>query len=128
MIRRRRLQAKAVAEALFAGEAGPPPAARLERLACDLDDHLDRAGPWARMVIGTALWCLTWLGPLVTLRPLPFYRLRLETRIRVLIRVEQSFLQAAFFAVKAVSCLLYFEQPEGAADLGVTPESSGSRR
>jgi hypothetical protein len=124
--RRRRRQAIAVAQAVFAGSAGPPPAPRLERFADDLDEHLRRSGPWTRLVIGVALWALTWLAPLWRFRPLPFTALALETRVRVLNRVEQSLLQAAFFATKAVFCLIYFEQTEGAADLGVEPTHWGA--
>ena len=109
---------RAFAEALFSTEAGPPPAARLDWLVGEMGDYLHRAGPAARFIFGLALFAVTWCSPLFIFR-LPTLRgLDVETRIKALTRMEESFAAAPVLAVKAFLCVVYYEHPDVQREVG----------
>lgn len=121
----------AVAEALFATEQGSPPPARLAWLCAEVHDVLAHIGARARRTFRLALWALTWLAPLVVLRLPPLGRLPVRDRVRALERFERGLLpqSAAVLAVKAIVCILYFEHPDAAREIGFDGRcrSSGER-
>jgi hypothetical protein len=65
-----------------------------------------------------SLWCITWLAPLYLLRPLPLRWLRRTTQIRALERYEQGLLGLTLLAVKAWLCIIYYEHPDAAREIG----------
>lgn len=111
-------QAASVADVIFATDEGPPPPDRLRWLCAQLDDFMARAGSRSRLVFRLALFVIGWLAPLLALRPLPFRLLSRERRVLALERLELSPLAPAMFAVKALLCILYYEHPEAAREIG----------
>ncbi|MCC6875226.1 MAG: hypothetical protein IT378_13045 [Sandaracinaceae bacterium] len=109
--------ARAIAEALFQREV-PPPRARLDWMAHELGDFLGNVSLRARWVFRLSVFALTWIGPLVILRLPPLARLDLQTRARVLDGVEGTPLSLALLAVKAILCIIYFEHPDSAREIG----------
>jgi hypothetical protein len=116
-----------VAEALFATEAGPPAPARLGWLVAELSDFLARIGSRARWSFRLAMWALVWFAPLRIGRLPPLARLSRAERLDALERLERAGMPqaAAIFAVKAVLCILYFEHPEAAAEIGFDGRCKG---
>ena len=109
---------QAIAEAIFASEAGPPPEARIRWLCSEMDDHLAHAGASARTFLRAATFAVAAAVPYFARRPLPIERLSLKARIRALERMEESFAVAPLLAVKAVLCILYYEHPDAAREAG----------
>lgn len=107
----------ALAEALFADEAPPPPA-RLAWLRDELSHFLQHAGTRARGVYGLCLFAIRWLAPLTVRRLAPLDALDLDTRTRALERFEQSPLALSLFGAKAMLCIVYYEHPEAAVMTG----------
>ncbi len=110
--------ARAVAEALFAHEGGPPPAERLDWLERDLADFFGHVTLRARLLFRACVATLTWIAPLLVARLPPFSRLPLEARIEALHRIERTPLSLAFLGAKAILCIVYFEHPEAAREIG----------
>jgi hypothetical protein len=108
----------ALAEALFAAPEGPPPAERLRWLCDELHDFLARSGPKARFFFRLSLLAVSILAPLMVRRLAPLRALPLAERTRALARLEASAVALPFFAVKAILCILYYEHPEVARELG----------
>lgn len=106
---------RAVAEALFHGPDGPPPAARIDWLVGDVADLLRHAGGRARLLFQLCLSLVSWLAPLWIGRLPPLRRLSVADRVRALTRLEDSRQGASLvLACKAVLCMVYYED-EGAA-------------
>jgi hypothetical protein len=114
-------RARHVAEALFATEGGSPEAARIDRLMADFADFLGRAPGRGRLVMGFALFFLTWLAPLFIRRLGPLGALSLDERARALARVEAGGFATAALAPKAILCFLWFEAPETQRETGTVP-------
>jgi hypothetical protein len=110
--------ARSVAEALFTTEAGPPPAERLDWLVDDLDDFLARAGTRGQRVFRLCLFAISVIAPLLVFRFLPYRFLSGPTRSRALERMERSVFALAVFGAKAVLCIVYYEHPDAAANIG----------
>ena len=114
-----RLVARActVAEAVFLTDAGPPARERIEWLGLEVEDILARAGARSRWVIGLALFVVGVLAPLMIRRFVPLARLSVRDRARALARLEDRF-GAPVLAVKAMLCILYYEHPDAAREVG----------
>jgi hypothetical protein len=111
----------AIAEALYATDAGPPPPDRLVWFAHELADFLVRSGPRAAVLIHGSLAAVGTLGALLAgpegrLRPL--HKLPLALRTRALERLEKSPAGLALFAVKGIFSILYYEHPDAAREVG----------
>jgi hypothetical protein len=113
--------AVAIGSAIFArGDAGPPPE-RLEYLGREIDDFLRHCGPRARAMLTFLVWlvvlaaplCIGKLGSLASLSP--------ADRVRALDRLERRFGEP-LFAIKAVICLIYYEHPDAAREIGFDGE------
>jgi hypothetical protein len=121
---------RVVAEALFLGKAGPPPAERLDWLALEVEDFLARSGAQSRLVFGLALLVISLLAPLFSLRFVPLGRMQPAERARVLGHLEHKF-GAPVLAVKALLSVIYYEHPDAARSVGFDGEcllESGSPR
>jgi hypothetical protein len=117
---------RAVAEALFADENGPPPAERLDWLCRDFEDFVEHAGPRSELIFGAALTIATWAAPLAIGRRPPLERLSLEDRCVALERTEATAAGLPMLALKAMLCFMYFEHPDARADIGVDDGCPGS--
>lgn len=106
----------AVAEALFTGPDGPPPAERLTFVVEDITDFLRHAGKRGRMIYRLALFAVVWIAPLTRLRR-PLHAVPVNERIRRLERIEKTVFGLAFFLVKTILCILYYEHPDAEAEL-----------
>ncbi|MFW6050886.1 MAG: hypothetical protein ACODAU_06910 [Myxococcota bacterium] len=115
---RMRKATHAVAESLFRTDAGPPPADRLAWLVDDLDHFLAHAGPRSRLIYRLCLFAVSVLAPLFVFR-LPPYRALAETkRPLALERLERSPFGLAVFGCKMLLCILYYEHPDAAREVG----------
>jgi hypothetical protein len=113
VIRRARL----VAEAVFQRTDGPPPPDRLDWLMLELEDFLARSGAQTRVVFGLSVFVVTVLAPLSIGRLRSLGSLPLRERVRALGRLEDR-LGPPVLAVKALLCILYYEHPDAAREVG----------
>jgi hypothetical protein len=110
---------RALAEALFCGPAGPPPAARLDWLCTDAMDVFARADAGIRLVLRLSLLGVSLLAPLYIGRLTLMRRLPLELRIRALGRLERSWFAGPLLILKALLSLIYYEHPDVQREIGV---------
>lgn len=115
---------RAVAEAIFSGPSGPPPAERIDWLCRDFDDLMRKAGPNARTVIRVFSQVISALAPAMIGRPPGLWRLSLPDRVRALRKLEASFASGALLAVRALICILYYEHPDAAREVGFVGEGA----
>jgi hypothetical protein len=106
-----------VAEALFATEAGPPAADRIQWTLRDHADFMHRSGGQIRWLFGAALAALVWASPVFLLRP-PLTWQPLAKRIDSLNKLEQTPLRLALLLVKASLCVIYYEHPDAEREIG----------
>jgi hypothetical protein len=110
--------ASSLAEALFSTDAGPPPAERMVWLGRELDDFLAHAGARSNFVFRLALFAVSLIAPWFIWKLGPLRALPVADRITALGRLEESPLGLSLFAVKAILCILYYEHPDAAAEIG----------
>ena len=91
-------------------------------LACALAAHTGRRSGPAPVTVSLgfrlALFAVTWLSPLLALRPPPLGLWSLPVRTRALERLERTPLSLALLAVKAMLSIPYYEHPDVAAEIG----------
>lgn len=107
-----------MAEAIFTGPQGPPPRARLEQVCAQFDDILIQSSRQARLLLRFCLFLVSVIAPLFVLRVGPLRWLSLDKRIQALTRMEESFASAPIMAIKAVLCIVYYEHPDAAREVG----------
>ena len=117
----------AIAEALFATEEGPPPRERLQWVASDVDDLLLHAGTRSRLVFRLSLLAVCVLAPLLALRLRPLRAMSLGDRSEALDRLERSALSLPLLAVKILLCLVHYEHPDAAREVGFDGACLGRR-
>ena len=110
--------ARAIAEALFAREDGPPPADRLDWLVADLGDFFGHVTLRARLLFRACAATVFWLAPLLIGRLGPLSRLSIDDRVRALERMEKTPLSLALLGAKAMLSIVYFEHEDAAAEIG----------
>ncbi|GMV43025.1 MAG: hypothetical protein AMXMBFR64_47410 [Myxococcales bacterium] len=108
----------AVAEVMFAGDRGLPPPARLRWLCHDTQDFLRQIRGRGALVFRLALLLVSIVAPLFVLRPLPLRALSYERRCVALARYERSPLGLSLFVLKAILCIVWFEHPDSAREVG----------
>lgn len=113
-----RAVAVAVAATLFARADGPPPEERLRWLADDLDHFFAHAGPRSRSVFLLCITAIDLAAPLLVGRLGRFSSLPHADRARALSRFEESPLALAFFGAKAALCIVWYEHPAAAGEVG----------
>ncbi|HEY2513290.1 MAG TPA: hypothetical protein VGI39_20620 [Polyangiaceae bacterium] len=112
---------RALAEALFSTEEGPPPRERLDWLTREYDDFLGRAGARARLLLGLSLLVVSVLAPFFGRRSaLTLRHLSLPDRIAALEHLERSVFAMPLLGVKAILSFLYYEHPDAAREIGFT--------
>ncbi len=114
----------AIAEALFATEAGPPDPRRVAWVCADFADFASRAQGRGRLVLLLSVWFLTWLAPLAVWRLGPLASLPLDLRAEALERVEGSGIGFIALAPKAMLCLMWFEHPDTQRETKTEPTCS----
>ncbi len=124
---RQRETARAVAEALFTRDDGPPDAARLDWLCGDLDHFFAQAGERAKLGFALCLLGIAILAPLSILKLPPFRALSRAHRAEALERLEKSAFALAVFGAKAVLCILWYEHPASRAQIGHDGACMGRR-
>lgn len=92
---------------------------RIDAVSRELVDLLRLSGPRARRLFFLCLFGVTILGPLAVLRLSSFRGLPLPLRVKALSRLEGSALAAPLvLAVKAAVCVVYYEEPAAAREIG----------
>ncbi len=114
-------RARLLAEAIFASHAGPPPRQRLDWLMLEAEDYLARGGAQIRFTLGLAAFAVCVLAPLWSWRLRSLASLEVNARVAALERLEASPLAAPLLAVKAMLCVLYYEHPDAAREVGFEP-------
>jgi hypothetical protein len=114
-------RARAIAEALFSRGGTLPPTTRVDWLIAELEDFLARAGTRSRLMLALSITAVGLFAPLFVRRVVGIERLSLADRITALTRLEDRF-PPPVLAVKALLCLLYFEHPDAAREVGFDGE------
>jgi hypothetical protein len=109
---------RALAEALFATDAGAPTGDRLDWLCAELDDFFARTGAKSRIVFAMSLFVVGILAPILIGRFRPLRALPLSERTHALDKMEQGKLSLPLLAIKAMLCVLYYEHPDAAREIG----------
>ena len=121
-----KVEVRAFAEAFFSRDGSAPPRERLDWVVRELDDMLGHAGARPRFVVRACLLTITWLVPLVLMGRLArFGQLTVPERIVALERTERSPAALAFFALRAVTSIVYYEHPDAAREIGWDQECMG---
>ncbi len=107
-----------VAEAIFVTDEGPPPRERLDWLAVECEDFLARSGARTLWVLRLTLFALGVLAPLAIGRLTSLAKLPLSERTRAIGRLEDGPLGAPVVAIKAFLCVIYYEHPDAARQIG----------
>jgi hypothetical protein len=110
--------ARAIAEAVFARDGHAPPEERLSWLDAELEDFLARAGAQSRLMLTFSLWLVAVAAPLSFRRWARLEALPLGDRVQALAALERA-LPEPLLAVKALLCLIYYEHPDAAREVGV---------
>jgi hypothetical protein len=113
---------RAIAEAIFATEGGPPPGERLDWVIAELDDLLARAGAKSRLVFQLSLIAVSILAPLLAFTFASLRTMPLERRTHALEKLERNRLGLSLLAVKALLCIVYYEHPDAAREIGFQGE------
>lgn len=113
-----RAVAVSVAEALFSRDEGGPPPERLRWLGEDLDHFFAHAGTRSRSVFLLCITAIDLLAPLLSKRLGRFSTLPLADRVAALARFEESPLALAFFGAKTALCIVWYEHPAAAREVG----------
>jgi hypothetical protein len=111
----------AIAEAVFSRDGAPPAAERLSWIEREMEDFLSRAGFRSRLMISFMVWLTTLIAPLLAGKVTPLYDMPLAERVRALELLERRFAEP-LLAVKALLCLVYYEHPDAARDVGFDGE------
>jgi hypothetical protein len=111
---------RAIAEALFCSEQGPPAQERIDFLLGEIDTLLTRAGWRSGGIYKLGLFAICLLAPLAIFRMPTLGRLPLVDRVRALRKLEHGATAALVIGVKAILCLMYYEHP-AATETGYTP-------
>lgn len=119
--------AAAVTEVLFVRGGQPPEPERVRWTAARLRDFCDRVGGKAVFGFRLALFAVTWIAPLVSLKFPTLGRHDLATRAHIIERFERTPFGMSIFAVKAFLCMHYFEHPDVVADVRFTSEEVDDR-
>lgn len=110
--------ARAFCEALFSTDEGPPPTERMDWLMGEFDDYLTVAGWRSGGGYKLGLIVLALLAPLMIFKFVPLWRLSLAERVRALRRMERSPLAVLVLGMKSILCIIYYEHPDAAREIG----------
>jgi hypothetical protein len=103
---------------VFARNGHAPPEDRLSWLDGELEDFLARAGTRSRVMLTFSLWLVAVAAPLAFRRWARLEALPVADRVAALAALERA-LPEPLLAVKALLCLIYYEHPDAAREVGV---------
>lgn len=103
---------------MFSTQDGPPPPERLDYLERDLSDFFGHVNLRARLVFRACLATLHWIAPLLVGRLGPLSRLSVADRVRAIEALEATPLSLALLGAKAILCIVYYEHPDAAREIG----------
>lgn len=110
------------ADTLFSTHRGPPPRERTIRVVEDAAALLTATTQKSRLLFQVCLFAMLWVAPLFIRRAPGLWRLPLASRVAALEAMERNPTGAALvLAIKAVLCMLWYEQPESIAEVGADP-------
>lgn len=109
--------ALAIADGVFSRDGRGPPPDRMTWLERELEDYLARAGGTARLMLSCMIWLVTLVAPLLLGRAALLGSLSTVDKVRALTKLEERFGEP-LLAVKAMLCLMYYEHPEAAREVG----------
>lgn len=118
---------RAVAEALFHRDVGPPPGDRLDWLCDDYEDFVEQAGPRTELILRGALFVATWVAPVTIGKRPPLLRLDIATRCRALETLENTRAGLPMLALKAILCTMFYEHPDSRAEIGLDTDCFGEK-
>lgn len=110
--------ARLVSEAMFSTESGPPPAERLDWMEAELSDFFAHVTLRARLLFRACLATVYLLAPLLIGRLRTMAGLTVEERIDALHALERTPLSLALLGMKAILCIVYYEHPDAALEIG----------
>ena len=110
---------QAIAETLFSVDGKPPPPDRIAWLRAEIDDFLARSALTGRMAFSVGSLVVSWVAPLLVGAFRPLARLPLERRIAALEAFERRKIALVLTGLRAIICLLYYEHPDAAAEVGI---------
>jgi hypothetical protein len=119
--------ALSIAEAVFSRNGAPPPPERLSFIRQELEDFLARAGTRSRLMLSFSIRLVAFLAPWFGGQRRRFASLPLAERVAALGALERR-LPEPLLAVKALLCLVYYEHPEAAHEVGVSAPQFIARR
>ena len=108
----------ALASVLFARDGVAPPDERLNWAVHQIDDILARVGGKGAFVYRMSLFVVSWFAPLFVFSLPKLRRLRFDRRIEALERFEAGPAGMMLFALKALLCIVWFEHPDSAQEIG----------
>lgn len=113
---------ESIAEALFSVEGVAPPRERISWINQEVFDYMSRVSVLGRFLFVCALFLVSRIAPIVVFRFCSLYRLSLDRRILALTRYESSALGASLIPIKAILCIIYYEHPDAAREVGINIE------
>lgn len=116
----------AIAEAVFADDAGAPPRKRIHWVVDQTHQYAEDVGGKAALVFRVGVFATNWLAPLLVGRLPPVGRLDMGDRVRALERYEASPLGLSLFAVKLFLSISWFEHPDVAEEVGFDGRCKGA--
>lgn len=109
----------ALSSALFTTREGPPPEERIHWLCQEVSTHIKSSGHYVHFPFRFFIWSINWIGPLLSFRFIPLHRTEPAKRIALLNKLEHSrLLSMPVLAIKAILCILYYEHPDAAHEVG----------
>ena len=108
----------AFASVQFATAAGAPPEARLNWAVAQVSAMIAATPGRGAFVYRLSVFVMAWVAPLLIFRLPTFQRLGFEQRVHALERFERSPFGMMLFAIKALICIVYYEHPDAAVEVG----------
>jgi hypothetical protein len=111
-----------VAEALFSVRGEAPPPERMRWLGAELDDFMARASGAGRFQFAVASALVSVIAPLLVGRLPGLGGLPIARRVHALERLEETAAAPLLIALRAILCLIYYEHPDAAREVGIGVE------
>jgi hypothetical protein len=115
-----------IAEALFSTGGAPPPPERIAWLRGEMEDFLGCASRIGRALFVLGSLFVTWWAPVLVGALPPLSHLPFARRVHALERFESRRVAPVLIALRAILCMLYYEHPDAAAEVGIDPSGPPS--
>jgi len=118
---------RATAEALFSNQDAPPASERLDWAMDEYADFMARTTARGRLLFWAAATAISLFAPLMIGKLPPYRQHTLPTRVRALRAFEASPLGGILIALRAILCMIYYEHPDAAREVGIELEPKVAR-